>query len=149
MKKFLYLILALTLAACSAVPQSEFDENIAKWRDASISHYRYQLFIGCFCPFAEDMPLTIEVKDGEVVSMTRFDGTPIDPADPAYETYRLYSTMDRLFLELEAELNGEADEVLVTYDPLFGFPVSIAIDRIKEAVDDELSLQVSNFEMLE
>ncbi|NOH04154.1 MAG: hypothetical protein HND47_20365 [Chloroflexi bacterium] len=149
MKKFLYLILALTLAACSAAPQSDFDRNIAKWQDASISHYRYQLFLGCFCPFVEDMPLTIEVKDGEVVSITRPDGTPVDSSNPSFDYYQSYATIDRLFLELEAELNGEADEVLVTYDPLFGFPVSIAIDRIKEAVDDELSLQVSNFEMLE
>jgi hypothetical protein len=84
MKKITLLILALILTACSAGATTDFDKNLAKWNDANISHYRYQLFIGCFCPFAGDMPLTIEVKDGEIVSMTRFDGTPISETDPSY-----------------------------------------------------------------
>lgn len=149
MKKIIFIILAFILAACGSVPSNEFDQNVTKWNDANISHYRYQLFIGCFCPFYEDMPLTIEVKDGEVVSITSQDGTVVDASHPAYETYQSYATIDRLFSNLEVVLTGEADEVVVSYDPAYGFPTSIAIDYIKEAMDDELALQVSNFEVLE
>jgi hypothetical protein len=49
---------------------------------------------------------------------------------------------------LDSSQNGDADEVLVTYDATYGFPTSISIDQIKEAVDDEISYQVENFEVL-
>jgi hypothetical protein len=38
---------------------------------------------------------------------------------------------------------------MVFYDPTYGFPSQVSIDYIKRAVDDELGLQVSNFEVLE
>lgn len=147
MKKFILVILALTLSACSLMPASEFNQNLARWNEADISHYKYDLVIGCFCPFFQDMPLTIEVKDGVVVSITRVDGTALDASDMNYQYYVPYATIDSLFTELKSEI-AEADEVTVTYDPLYGFPVDVAIDRIKLAVDDELSLQVTNFEVL-
>lgn len=145
MKKIILVVLALMLAACSAT--SEYDQNIKKWQDAGISHYRYDLVIGCFCPFYEDMPLTIEVKDGEVVSITSANGTLLDSSNPSYQYYLEYGTLDLLFTELNSEM-AEADEVIVSYDSQYGFPTEISIDRIKLAMDDELSLQVTNFEVL-
>lgn len=149
MKKIILLALAIILTACSVAAPSELDKNLSKWEDANISHYRYTLFIGCFCVFMDQMPLTIEVKDGEVVSITRADGAKVDTTDNFYEFYQPYSTIDRIFLKLEADLTGEADEVAVTYDSTYGFPVNVSVDVIKEAIDDELSLQISNFEILE
>lgn len=147
MKKITLILLTIILAACTGA--SEYDQNLAKWQAVDVSHYRYDLFIGCFCPFAEDMPLTVEVLNGEIVSITSADGSPVEATDPSRGVYESYATIDRLFAELETDLSGEADEVVVTYDPTYGFPVNIAIDQIKEAIDDELSLQVSNFEILE
>jgi len=147
MKRIFLLLLAIVLAACSAIPASEFDQNLAKWQDADISHYQFQLFIGCFCPFYEDMPLNIEVKDGKVFSIERADGTLVDSSDPSYQYFLEYATLDLLFAELGSEM-VEAEEVIVTYDPQYGFPAKISIDRIKAAIDDELSLLVTNFEVL-
>ncbi|MFM8424819.1 MAG: DUF6174 domain-containing protein [Chloroflexota bacterium] len=56
--------------------------------------------------------------------------------------------MDLLFAELKSEM-AEAEELTVAYDPQYGFPSEVWIDRIKLAVDDEMSLQVTNFEVLE
>ncbi|MEK6752514.1 MAG: DUF6174 domain-containing protein [Chloroflexota bacterium] len=148
MKKIILLTLALVLSACSIGAGTDFDRNLSKWEDANIIHYRYTLFISCFCVFSDEMPLTIEVKDGEVVSMTRSDGTAVAPTDNFYELYQPYSTMDRLFLKLEADLTGEADNLAVTYDPVYGFPSNVSIDYITEAIDDEISYQISNFEAL-
>ena len=148
MKRIVLITLALILAACSSDARSEFDHNQEKWLDAHISHYRYSLFVGCFCPFTEKMPLNIEVKDGNVLSITYADGTPIPATDPEFEFFARYGTMERLFSELEADLAGAADEVTVSYDPTYGFPQTANIDVIKEAVDDELSLTVSGFEAL-
>jgi hypothetical protein len=149
MKKLILFVLIFVLAACTASAPSEFERNTAKWKDAGVTHYRYSLFIGCFCPFMEQLPLIIEVKDGEIVSMTSFDGTPVDTQQPFYELFERYATIDRIFLELDTVLKGEAEGVVVAYDSVYGYPANIAIDYIKEAIDDELSLQISNFEVLE
>lgn len=146
MKKILLLVLSLLLAACSTT--SEYDQNLQKWQDADISHYQFELFIGCFCPFRNVMPLTIEVQDGEVVSITQADGVVVTATDPSYELFISVATIEGLFTKLDSSLNGGADEVLVTYDDAYGFPSTISIDQIKEAIDDEIAYQVDNFKVL-
>ncbi|HET9910549.1 MAG TPA: DUF6174 domain-containing protein [Anaerolineales bacterium] len=152
MKKLLFIFLTLILAACTAAGnamgnQSEIEQNREKWQDANISHYRYHLSITCFCIFSQDMPLIVEVQDGEVVSMEFQSGNEID-AD-SRELFEKYATIDRIFTELEADLNGAADEVTINgYDAKYGFPTEVTIDFIKEATDDELYLSLSNFEEL-
>ena len=146
MKKIILVVLALIVAACST--SSEYDQKLKQWTDAGVSHYRYDLVIGCFCPFSQDMPLTIEVKDGQVVSITNVEGVLLDASNPSYQYYLEYATIDLLFAELKSEM-AEAEELTVVYDPQYGFPSEVWIDRIKLAVDDEMSLQVTNFEVLE
>jgi hypothetical protein len=147
----LFTLFALAVAACSAGAQAsgeqtELERNQEKWRDANISHYRFNLHISCFCAFVEDMPLVIEVMDGEVVSMEYQSGKAIE--DVNHELFDKFATIDRIFAEIEADLSGAADKVTVTYDPTYGFPVDITIDYVEEAIDDELYLTVSNFEPL-
>lgn len=151
MKKLLLILMTLVLAACTAIgnamgSQSEIEQNKEKWQNANISHYRYHLFLSCFCVFNEDMPLIIEVQDGEVVSMELQSGKEIDAN--LLELFDKYATIDRIFAELEADLNGAADKVVVEYDPTYGFPTKADIDFVEEAIDDELYLSLSNFEEL-
>ncbi len=153
MKKLLLFILMLVLAACSAVqPKSEVGQSRDKWQAANISHYRFNLFISCFCVFNEDMPLIIEVKDGAVVSMELTSGKEIDPQ--LLELFQRYETIDKLFdgieksFELEGSEQGAADKVTVEYDATYGFPTKIDIDFIEQAADDELYLSISGFEAL-
>lgn len=151
MRKLLFIVLTLALAACTAVGnalgnQSEIEQNKEKWQDANISHYRYNLFLSCFCVFNEDMPLMIEVQDGKVVSMEFQSGKEIDPS--LVELFNKYATIDRIFTEVEAGLNGAADNVVVKYDPTYSFPAEVTIDVEQQAADDELYLTISNFEEL-
>lgn len=151
MKRLLLVVMTLALAACTAVGnalggQSEVEKNKEKWQDAGISHYRYHLSISCFCVFTQDMPLIIEVQGGKVVSMEYQSGNQIDPS--LLELFEKYATIDRVFTEVDAGLNGAADEVLVKYDPTYGFPTEVTIDVEKQATDDELYLTLSNFEAL-
>jgi hypothetical protein len=142
--------MAIVLTACAAAAvsgsQTEIGQNREKWENANISHYRYHLSISCFCVFVENMPLIIEVQDGKMVSMEFHNGTEIDPS--LLELFNKYTTIDQIFAELEAGLNGAADEVTVKYDPTYGFPTEATIDMVKEATDDELYLTISNFEKL-
>jgi hypothetical protein len=152
MKKllFIFTLMAIVLTACAAAAvsgsQTEIGQNREKWENANISHYRYHLSISCFCVFVENMPLIIEVQDGKMVSMEFHNGTEIDPS--LFELFNKYTTIDQIFAELEAGLNGAADEVTVKYDPTYGFPTEATIDVVKEATDDELYLTISNFEKL-
>jgi hypothetical protein len=152
MKKllFIFTLMAIVLSACAAAAvggsQTEIGQNKEKWQNANISHYRYHLHLSCFCVFVENMPLVIEVQDGKVVSMEFHNGKEIDPS--LMELFGKYQTIDLTFAELEAGLNGAADEVTVKYDPTYGFPTEATIDVVKEAIDDELYLTISNFEEL-
>jgi len=146
MKKLLLIFIALALAACSMGSQTEIERNKEKWQDANISHYRFNLTLGCFCVFSQDMPLLIEVKEGEVVSMEYQTGNEIDVTNREY--FQRFATIDNIFSELEADINGEADEVVVTYDETHGFPTQANIDFVKNATDDELYLTISDFEKL-
>ena len=146
MRKLIFIFMTLVLTACSLGGQTEIERNKEKWQAANISHYRYNLFVGCFCVFSQDMPLIVEVKDGELVSMKYQSGNEIDTS--SRELFEKYASIERVFSELETNINGKADKVTVTYDPMYGFPAKIDVDFIKNAMDDELSLTVSNFEKL-
>ncbi len=147
MKKLILLLLALILAACSA-GGSELSRNQSKWQDADVNHYRFQLSVGCFCLFRSQMPLTVEVQDGEVVSMTDINGEAFPMDDPMSDLVMKHATIDRLFSELGSDAVQEADHLTMSFDPAYGFPTEVAIDYIELAADDELYLSVSAFEPL-
>jgi hypothetical protein len=151
MKKLILLVAAFALAACAGLNasanQSELSQNKQKWQDANISHYRYDMFLSCFCAFNENMPLIIEVQDGQVISMEYENGKAIEDVNREY--FDKFSTIDRIFEQLEKDSNGEADEVIAAYDSTYGFPNDVKIDRVKEAIDDELYFTISGFEPLQ
>lgn len=147
MRKILFILMAVVLTACASVGAagSDFDLARDKWQDAGISHYRFNLNISCFCIFTQDMPLIIEVQDGEVVSMEYQSGKEIDPSN--LEMFERYATIDRIFAELEKAL-VEADSVTVEYDETHGFPTQVSIDLDQQLADEEIYLTISDFEDL-
>lgn len=148
MKKYLLILVVLVLAACSSAGGSEFSQNQEKWQDAGITHYRMQLNISCFCAFRDQMPLTVEVLDGQIVHMAAADGTLVLDTDPNYEFFAPHATIDLLFADIESAVNEGADSVTVTYDATYGFPAEIAIDFSQEMADEEMYYSVSGFEAL-
>lgn len=146
LKRSLMMLLALApvLAACS--PASALEQNRLKWADQQISHYRFNVAISCFCAFRSQMPLTIEVQDGKIVSIDTADGSPIVEVTRA--TFEEAGTVENLFALIEAAQKSGADELTVVYDATYGFPSQISIDPIKNATDDEISYYVENFEVL-
>ncbi len=144
-KTLLIVVLSLSLILSACGGKSELDQNRAKWVSAGISHYRFDLTISCFCPFRDLMPVSVEVQNGQTVSMTDVNGQAL-PAD-FNSTFEQAGTIEGLFAIAEENL-ANADEVGVTYDAAYGFPASIVVDRIKLAMDDEISYYVENFEVL-
>ncbi len=146
MKRTLLLIaLSAILTACSALADSQLSRARSRWRSAHISHYSYKLSVGCFCAFTERMPLTVEVQDGRVISMSYRDGSAVSSQDQ--QIFADYQTIDALF-DFTSQSIHKADNIKVQYDPTYGFPSSVQIDFIRNAADDELSLSVSDFQRL-
>ena len=137
------LALALTLSACGGA--SEMQTNREKWNAAKVTHYTFELMISCFCPFSEIMPITVEVQDGKIVSMTDVNGKAVEGEFAQY--IEEAASIEKLFALAEKNAS-EAEEIKVTYDAQYGFPTAINIDFIKMAVDDEISYYVNNFKPL-
>ena len=141
----LFFVLAIVLSACGN--GTTFQQNQAKWERQNINHYRFTLVVGCFCPFA-GAEVTYEVLNGQVVneSIKPAVDRPDDPARIS-EFYQPYNTVEKVFDYVGNALN-EADETTIAYDPTYGFPTTVSVDWIKQAMDDEMHLTLSNFEVL-
>ena len=148
MKKLLFLFLAVILTACSALGQSDVERNQQKWQNANIAHYQFQLNIGCFCATRDQMPVTVEVQDGKVVSMINANGDVLDATNPTTELIQKYATIDAIFAELNTNEVKNADQVTVTYDATYGFPSDVSVDFSQQMADEELYLNVSGFAAL-
>lgn len=146
LKRFTLILIIAMLTACSAAPKTPLAANREKWDAQHITHYRFDLAVSCFCAFRDRMPLTIEVKDGKVVSMVDSQGQPVTEFG---DTFDSYNTIDKLFAKLDAALNGGADKTTVEYDPEKGYPQSIFIDYIEKAMDDEIGFTVTNLTVVE
>jgi hypothetical protein len=151
MKKIIVLVLGLALVvilSAYSFGSSDLNRNQSKWQDANITHYRFQLGVSCFCPVAGLMPLSVEVMDGEIVSITDVNGDVLPQTDPMSDFVLQYATIDRLFSALKSDNVKGADELTITYDTTYGFPADVSIDFIKLAMDDELYLSATAFEPL-
>lgn len=148
----LLFVLVLLLSACGANVNtgggSDLERNREKWEAQNIDHYRYTVVVTCFCIFA-GAEITYEVQNGQVIDqiIEPHPDRQIDPAE-IEQFYQEYNTIEKVFEFLEKASN-EADEVTVEYDPTYGYPAEISIDNIKEAIDDELYLSLSNVEPLQ
>jgi hypothetical protein len=117
----------------------------AVWAAQEIDSYRFDLTIGCFCIREMTRPVTIEVVDGQVSSITYIDdGTAADPL-----FFEGFATIDQLFERL-AEKEAQNPVLFdVTYDQELGIPLDAEIDVSEQMADEELWLTVRNFEAIQ
>jgi hypothetical protein len=105
-----------------------------RWRSHDISSYDFVYHASAMAGACE---LLVQVRDDEVESATVKQSCMwLKPKDAL--------TIDDVFTTLSKELR-ESDEVNATYDPEYGFPTSVDVDRIRNAIDDEWSFGVSDF----
>lgn len=113
------------------------------WQAQEITDYRYTLQVGCFCPEEIRRPVVIEVRDGQVATITYADdGTAANP-----EFFSRYSTAEQLFTVIDEAEAQNAVMLDVTYNEV-GFPTTINIDISELMADEELYLTITEFESL-
>jgi len=106
------------------------------WVASGVTSYTWQVRYSCFCP--DTGALTVVVRDGTVVSVTREDGTAADDRATAFPL-----TIEGLYADL-ADTIARGGSVTGTFDAA-GVPSRLSVDRIKNAADDEYGVEVLSF----
>ncbi len=138
------IALAIGGPACSgplAPEEREFERNLVKWRAAKVEYYSYRLQRSCFCGPDTTRPVLITVQAGIVIGGV--DPVTFEPIDPPPDGF---PTIDDLFEEIR-EAIATADALDASYDGTLGYPLSVSIDYLKNAIDDEMAFNVSGFEL--
>ena len=146
---FFLAVAAVWYIWASAAPSTTVNDEPAQspaalWQSQAIDDYRYTLQVGCFCLVDITRPVIVEVKDGQVAAITYVDdGTAADPV-----LFERYTSIDKLFAIINEAEAQEPARLDVTYDEVTGVPQSINIDISEQMADEELYLEISNFEAL-
>ena len=117
----------------------------ARWAARVPLAYRYTVRVGCFCPSELTQPVEVEVRDGAVAAIVGAStrqpvrASQFDDAAP----------IEQLFVAIQRAIDQGADRVSVEYDPDFGYPRSIAIDYLRNAIDDEVTYTIEKFEVIQ
>jgi len=101
------------------------------------AHQRWTL---CFCPTEMTDAIRLTVAAGQITDAVYVDSQ--QAVAPVYRQNLL--TIDGLFDKIQNALDRNAEQLDVTYDPVMGYPTSIAIDYRKQTSDDEISYTVKD-----
>ena len=144
----LVLFAGVLISGMSCGRQNEQMQSLTRhqrlWAQQGIVSYQYRLQVNCFCPPEVTGPFIVQVRDGTPSSVL-YAATG-KPAESRY--FEKYDTIDEMFLVVDDALKRKAAEISVTYNETLGFPTSIYIDFIKQAVDDEIAYGVTEFQTL-
>jgi hypothetical protein len=131
-------------AACSDVSVdvrslTELERAEARWDRFGPDSYVYAIRVLCFCPVEYTTPVRVRVENGVAVERTYVDsGMPVPSA-----LEDQFPTVDGLFHMLRRAYADEADEVIVSYDPGWGYPTELSIDYELQLADEEIAVTVT------
>ena len=140
--------LIVVLAACGSdggAPTEPVSLELARaklhWAQTAPAAYQITVGHSCFCPVEVARPVVVTVRDGQVESR-RYAETGLE-VDPRLAT--AFPTVDELFAVIDGAIARHAERVDAVYDPVRGFPTSVAIDGKAEIADDEDFYSMQNF----
>jgi hypothetical protein len=114
----------------------------ATWEAAGIDDYTFELDVICFCTISGRFQVAVA---NSVATTVESDSGPIDLAAP--DRFMDYNVEGLFALVTDWGGGQSPDSMLASFDPELGYPVEIRIDSIHNAVDDELTFFVSDFEI--
>ena len=109
------------------------------WRASGFSNYRYEFRWSTMIFWVG----TVDVVDGELSSYDRMVAIP-----EFFEEPPLYRTIDGLFDEIGDAWRGGPASIEVTWDPNYGYPRTVAIDRSLLIADEEQYWSIDSVEPL-
>ena len=127
----------------------ELEHNRTKWESQHITHYRMSLDLDDPSPYENRMPLTVEVKDGKLVSVVDAHGQSVSAEnDDDFGYEQQYFTIPGLFSFAYKTVWENPPEILISYDPALGYPASIYVDPYTEPCCQEYAIGVQDFQVL-
>jgi len=139
------LLLGVLMLLFSCTDDDDKSENqIAreKWNSLQIKDYSIKERRACFC--AGLLEWTVEVEDN-IKDTVFFDESKLYQGQTYKMVFDDAKTIEDVFDFIENFDTNKADELVVVYNEEYGFPKSISIDYIKEAVDDEITYLYNDF----
>jgi hypothetical protein len=122
--------------------QVELVEHQQRWAAANVNNYRYTVYQSCIGPDYCFKPHVVEVRDGVVVAITdERSGAPVNNSQG-------FSTVDDLFAIVQEALWNNHYEVAIAYDQKYGYPIRIWINPQEQVASEEISLDVTAFEVI-
>ncbi len=115
-----------------------FNEAKKLWDRENPASYAVTVQRLCFCGNVD--PVRIVVVNRQVVSRTVVATQQPLPAN----LIEFYPDVPGLFA-IVRDAYARADAINVSFDGRYGFPADASIDYIKSAIDDELTLKVTDF----
>ncbi len=141
------VLIALTAVGCSdgtGLDQDPLAEARARWAQTDAADYVFEFRRSCFCSPDFVRQVRIEVLDGVVSSAVY-----VDTEEVISLPLTSVPTIDDLFEEIGDALEGGAFSVSADYDADMGYPTSVSIDFIENAIDDEMAFTVASFQLLD
>lgn len=130
----------------------KLDGAIKKWETGKAQDYSFIYEERCFCPYFGEVEVVVfsdtvyAVKDpgtGEDITIETENGE-----EKLFDVYpELFITIDGIFERLK-DASLKADEMEGSYDSQVGYPKQVSIDYYKDAVDDEVTYVLSNYQIL-
>ena len=128
----------------------ELESNQAKWDSQRISHYRMTFNFPFTIYDSGQMPLTVEVKDGKVISILDSQGDTIKYPDKIenINNYPYEFTIPGLFAYLHDTIWKKPPDLQITYDSVFGYPLTVDVYPYYEPCCEEFTIYVRDFNVL-
>ena len=118
--------------------RATLERNERRWSENAPPRYRFVMQRLCFCGQEVIEPVLITVENGAVVSRTYVgSGQPVGA-----QWTSLFPAMEGVFRVLHEAIERNADQLNASYDGRLGHPITVSIDYVRNAIDDELELRV-------
>ncbi|MDZ8187585.1 MAG: DUF6174 domain-containing protein [Nostoc sp. ChiSLP02] len=125
--------------------QRRLNFNRRLWNQKNISNYRYTFSNSCFCIPDARGPVVIEVRNGQIKSVTSVETGQKVP-NPEY--FDRYNTIPKLFNVIQDAINRRAASLDIDYNAKLGYPTEINVDYNIQIADEEIYLKIENFQKI-
>ena len=150
MCRFLILLPLLLLLSCdSSDPDlkdfSHIAEAAERWQAYEFESYAIDQTIQCFCPPPQTFTLHVEADSivGIDLNMSAFELWDLSEEQlQEYAQQRSFTVND--VFALIAENLESAHQLDVTYDPTYGYPTEVYLDKAANIADEEIRIKMSN-----
>jgi hypothetical protein len=140
------ILLTAILAAQFSCARAKVESSRRLWNEKNIKNYNFTMHIqktGHATPMGT---VAIEVRDGTAISMKRVENQWLGGD---VEKCEKYNTIEKIFDIVENASGAFPDVFTVDFDSEFGYPKNLNLDPNRQATDDELSVKILQFEVVE